>query len=226
MGIHMMTPLYKRVTRQKVTATLYSWEEASLEHDQRNSAWATLVAGAGTGVSYAGTNRTGHTMQAEIAGNLWRWIGRSILTFDISSLPSGLEVVEAIVRLYGTAKFNSVGGDPDINLYEAWPLNLGIGGIVAADYARIGAIPLSVPIAYAAWVLGAHNYFTLNALGRLLIQQGVAGDGFVKYGTRNASYDVANTPPPWIGMGSYYIYYYAGGSGPVFSPRLEVTYLI
>lgn len=192
-----------------------------------DTSWDTVHDGVGTHALDVETD-------ARIAGfekhssTTFNWLVRGLFLFDISSL-SGKTVTGATFSLYGQGKADDNAWSPTLNIYECAPADN--DAIVAGDFNSFQTTPFcDTPITFAAYETGDPgnlNNFALNAAGIAFLQAAVDGDGIVKLGTREASYDVADVDPVGGGPnyhGDFKGYYVDKGVG--YKPRLVVTYTV
>ena len=161
--------------------------------DTDNTAWGTLVAGAGT---EADDTSTPHLWLGFLSGSSsnWRIIWRLIATVNTAAIGTD-DITSATWTIFGTeaglAKVDENSATPTINIYSASPANN--NAIAAGDYDSLGSTAFSTAITYAGWqVSDGANDFALNASGISNINK----TGITRFGFRNPEYDVANSAPP------------------------------
>lgn len=162
-------------------------------------------------------------LRAAGIANKWYSLNRSIMLFDISNLGS-IQVDKVTLGIYGRYKRDQMGLFPSINIFSSNPeSNI---ALVATDYATLGDTPLSFPIGYENFNVDGWNYFTLNTAGRTLVQSASEGDGMVKLGAREASYDAPNRAPEWPGTGnpSSEFWFWSADKGDIYKPQLIIEY--
>jgi hypothetical protein len=150
----------------------------------------------------------------------FRRIYRGFFLFDTSSLGAGATISATVMSLYGTGMTNDLGGTPSIDVYTTTPASNTV--LVAEDYDQIGTTSQTgTPILYSSWSIAGYNDFTLNATGR----GNVSKTSISKFGTREVTYDVANTAPAWgSGLSVFTTCYFAEQAGTANDPKLVVTY--
>jgi len=161
--------------------------------DERNGDydWADLHGGPGE-----------HAADDEGAGNVYAGCGfgsdkynrieRLILLFDTSILLPGWSVIQATLSPVLQQFATPPGWNLAINVYTSNPAsNI---ALVPGDYATLGSTPLSTTKYYPALFTKKRYDFPLNPAGKAAIVKG----GITKLGLREATYDAANIPPPWL----------------------------
>ena len=189
--------------------------------------WATIVAAAGDTAADTGVADQYAKIVATANENEWSELWRSIFLFDASA-SNGNTIESATFSLYGQFKDDGLSITPDLNVYSSAPAsNTALG---AGDFDSLGITAYSTAITYAGFSTTGYNAFTINAAGITFIQTAVDGDGIVKFGCRNANYDVAeevggSSAPAWTsGLNSYLYGYFADQAGTTNDPKLELTY--
>lgn len=183
--------------------------------------FATIVAAAGTGSYPDATDQSCMWIASDNVTDQWRAMMRGIFLFDTSALGSGASISDAVLSLYGSAKGDAGGWTPDIDIYTAAPAS--DTALVGGDYDSLGATSQTgdSPISYGSWDTSGYNDFTFDATGR----GNVDGSGISKFGSRNANYEVAGSPPTWgSNQNSYVDCYLADQTGTTNDPKLVVTY--
>ena len=125
----------------------------------------------------------------------WDSIQRPILVFDLSELSSVQKFSAVTLTLIGTSKTqnNITGGT--LNVFGSSPAsNI---ALVDADYGTLGTIALATAIAYASFDGAGSNVFTFTATGIAAVEAAIAGDGILKIGLREATYDAPDITPTW-----------------------------
>jgi len=192
--------------------------------------WHELVVKAGTTREDDG-NYLRVIIRSDDTQDLWAWLYRSILLFDLSSL-SGYTVTGASLYVYGESNPDNLGISPSINVFASSPAS--DTAIIPADYNTLGTTPFcDTPIAIASWETGTPgnpNIFALNAAGLAAINTAIAGDGIVKLGLREVTYDVAdeldpgNHDPTWSSEQFSSFIGWSVDKGTTYRPKLVVTY--
>ncbi len=189
-----------------------------------NATWAALVAGAGSAGAANGATFNLFSMRGDAtAANKYDILGRSILLFDVTVIPSGAVIDSAVFSVYGQAKADALVATPNVNIYASAPASN--TDVAAGDFDSIGTTPYcDTPVTYAGFSVTGYNAFTLNAAGLAALQTAADGDNIFKIGARNANYDVANSAPPYVAAAMSYIVVYAADTGGATLPKLVVTY--
>lgn len=182
--------------------------------------WASLIAALGNGSNDTWDGVTFVAMGAGYAAGGYNMLSRGIFLFDTSGLPDTAVITAGVLSLYGYGVDDRLFADPDVNIYSALPATN--NDLVAGDFDSLGSTPFSTPILSSAWNLAGYNDFVLNAAGIAAISK----VGVSKFGARNANYDVAGIPPPWIAGESSCIYCYMAEMGGVYRPKLVVKYYL
>jgi hypothetical protein len=182
--------------------------------------WATIRAAAGSGANDNQASNSCMNIVSDNVSNQWLRFRRGIYLFDTSALTSGANISAAVVSLYGSAKDDGLGISPNVDVYTSAPAS--DTTIVAGDFDSIGSVSQTgTPITYAGFSISGYNDFTFNATGL----GNISKTGISKFGTRNANYDVANSPPTWSNnLESYIDSYFADQTGTANDPKLVVTY--
>jgi len=146
---------------------------------------------------------------------------RSILLFDLSELPSDITISGIKLRLYCYDKTNDFVGAvvPTWNIYLATPAS--DVGLVNADYGEIGTSPLATALGHGDMTEGEYTEFIFNETGIAYIESQLLGDGIIRLGLREATYDAANIPPAWEGFKVYKAIFYTVDWTP--KPQLVIT---
>ncbi len=183
--------------------------------------WATLRNSAGSVADDAATTLWATYFGAGATTNKWINIGRGIVLFNTASIPDTAAISAATLSLYGSIKSDSLSAAPNINIYSSNPaLSTALTG---TDYSTLGITAYcDTPWTYAGFSTSGYNDFVFNATGIAAISL----TGISKFGIRNASYDVANSAPPWIASQTSMIFCYATEKGVGYQPMLVVTYLV
>jgi len=189
--------------------------------------WADLVAAVGSGANDGSAYLAIIHMECGSDTDRYAALGRGILLFDTSAIPTGAVIISAILSLYGSGKADNgdpTGWLPDINIYAASPaLDT---QLVAGDFDSLGSTPFcDTPIGYNDWNIAGYNDFALNAAGKAAILK----TGITKLGVRNANYDVAGVAPTWQyiyggNLDSYWFNCYCAEQGNGYKPKLTITY--
>ena len=150
-----------------------------------------LMTGPGGGASPATATLYADIM-ASVLPNLWSVCTRSIMTFNLTGIPSGHEIIEASFFLWGQGK-NDTGGDkPRLALFNAYPQSK--NNLIPADYQAIGHYALTNEIGYDDFHLGSYNELKFTATGLTFIKP----NWINAFGLRESKFDALTMPPPWI----------------------------
>lgn len=193
--------------------------------DGAGLSWANIIAAAGTAAIDDGASGQPFYYRSDGNANEWDQLYRSIFLFDSSGLPDGAVISAAVLSLYGIfPKADPNGDSPNVNIYETNPASNDelVPGDFEAGVGKFGSTPFATAIAYADWKTADPfwNDFIFNAAGRAAISK----TGVSKFGTRNANYDVAATPPNWVSGSAARVTCYYAEQGVGFKPKLVVTY--
>ena len=185
--------------------------------------WANAVAAAGNGANDIATSGTFLGISSTGNSNEWKNIFRAILLFDGSGITLGDIASAATLTIRGTSKTDTfsptIGGN--FNLYESAPASN--VAIVAGDYNSLLAVSLGEDdITHAGWNASGDNVWTLNAAGLAVINTALLGDGIIKLGARENSYDVADSSPTWSSSKDMNIQ--GNWAGSANEPALSITH--
>jgi hypothetical protein len=184
------------------------------------ASWATICAAAGTAANDTATSNSCMNIVSDNVSNQWIRVRRGIYLFDTSSITSGATISATVMSLYGVAKDDGLDIAADVDVYASSPGS--DTALASGDFDSFGSISQTgSPISYASFSTAGYNDFTFNATGR----GNVSKTGISKFGTRNANYDVAGSPPAWANDTEIYIdAYFADQTGTANDPKLVVTY--
>lgn len=173
----------------------------------------------------AGTYATTTIVGADVRISSWDKTGQWYLLhrlnylFDTSSIPVGSNILEVILHLWCSTKYNTLLLDAALNIFTSSPAS--DIDLVPADYQQYGAVPLSTPISYADCQIGAYNDFPFNQAG---LDALIAG-GITKLAVRESNYDAPDNLPPWLNYKHMWMRLIQRESGDEAQwPDLEVTY--
>jgi hypothetical protein len=174
---------------------VYATIDAMLTHDDlsKTKTFHEMVVGAGTEIDNDGHSYNVLLWASAAPGtDKWRRISRVGMVFDTSALPDTCTITGATLKTTCWSKSDGLVCTPNVCLYSFSPASE--AALAITDYALFGAVALSNAVAYADWPTDkSQATFTLNATGLALISK----TGNTCLGLRNASYDVADTPPTW-----------------------------
>jgi len=185
-----------------------------------NSTWNDLVvAASGNGATDTDTIAHGFSFTSGTNSNTWYQIGRGWFLFDTSALGSTANISAATLSLYGASQNDLLSAAPDINIYSATTASNTAAS--NSDYGGCGATALcDTAVTYAGWNMSGYNNFALNASGKANISK----NGISKFSSRNANYDLANSPPPWLSGNKISNCYCHHADGTTGDPKLVITY--
>ena len=176
---------------------------AQSEGSPEDNAWDIVRGGAGDYHEDESTSFAAGQIRTA-AGSYIRWYQfyRGVLLFDISSFEE--EITSAKLTLCGPANYktNTFGGlSPTINLFESDPASSSV--LADGDYHRMVSLttPLATAISFDDWTGDGpeRNEFILNSAGIALLEAARVGDGIVKLGTREATYEAPDNEPGFQG---------------------------
>ena len=184
-----------------------------------NKTWAELIALPGNQFQDDSASGWACAIESDTTTDRWRSLMRSIFLFDTSAIGSDT-IDSATLSLAGASKSDGLSITPDINIYSSAPAS--DTAIVAGDFDSLGSTAFSTPVSYANWNTdGTYSDFALNASGL----SNINGSGISKFGARNASYDVAGSPPTWSSnQFSRLNAYFADQTGTTNDPKLVIEH--
>ena len=207
------------------TSTFYpdsNPESTSVDGDVQDTgltSWADKVAGTGEGFYDSTATMFLMHLDSSFSSNQWNSLRRGIALFDTSAIGDTDTIDSATLSFYGSSKGDQSTYAPDVNIYSSNPTSN--TSLVSGDFATFGSTAFSTAITYAGFSTTGYNDFVLNASGLANISK----TGISKFGTRNASYDVANTSPTWAADASaYLIAYSADQTGTANAPKLVIVH--
>ncbi|MBN1692598.1 MAG: hypothetical protein JW845_03485 [Dehalococcoidales bacterium] len=213
-------------TSQNFTGSMTFYPDASPESssvdgivgETTKQSFASLVADVGDGSNDSIESYYICSLAADTVSNIWYNIFRGIFLFDTSGLPDNASITGATLSIYGYSKFDTVGWLPDINIYSSNPASNTT--LVNGDYDSLGTVAFATAIGYNDWNTSGYNDFAFNSDGLNAISK----TGISKFGTRNANYEVAGSPPTWASGQYYAMMGRFAESGEGYKPKLVVTY--
>ena len=192
---------------------------------QRNVAgtWGSVRDGAGTGAGPSAAFEEDAYVSATTITDQYGLMRRGIYLYDTSSLGSSATISASIMSTFGAAKSDLGGVLPTYNMYSSAPAsntNLDAGG---ADFTTIGATAYATAITFANFSTTGYNDLTMNSTGI----DAISKTSISKFGTREATFDAANSAMPWA-SGRYVQFkgYFADQTGTANDPKLVVTYTV
>lgn len=171
------------------------------------SAWAT-ARNAASGTLRTRTDKLMYA-QSTLSGAT-RFIERTFINFDTSSIPDDTTIISAVLSIYVTAKTKT--DSPSYRLYGSTATDSLVGG----DYDLMGTTELSDTYVTDPST-SAYVDFTLNAAGLAAISK----IGKTKFCIREAVYDLGNTQP---GGANVLTFSNSNETGTGQDPKLVVTY--
>ena len=138
-----------------------------------NQTFANIRSGAGTAVD---SSVLSAFLFSSSTTNQFQGLGRSIVLFDTSSIPSGATIVSASISATGSARVSTL-GTTDIVAVSSNPAST--SALAASDYSTLGTTSFG-SISSASFLPTGINVFTLNASGLSNItKNGISKFGFV-----------------------------------------------
>jgi hypothetical protein len=159
-----------------------------------------------------------------LLGGLKKWYQfyRPIILYLLTGIPSHAEIMEVTLSVYGKDKRDQLSCNPTLNVFTSAPASN--TALADADYSTLGETPLSnSPITYAGFKVDDWNDFFLNLEGRSVVTEALHGDGIVKLGLREASYDAPNIEPPWVND-LFLSWFVVNSSRSAHPPKLTIKY--
>ena len=161
-----------------------------------NEDWATLIAGAGTAVSYTPT--TGYSMifTAHTTTNEWTTNSRMVFLFDPASLPTGAVITGGTLQLYcNTISANNFGSsfvltNAPVTAYTS---------LITADYNRLHLQKVehgTARVTVASLSAGSYFTFTLNSTALTTFQSLYDSGNVFELGLMY-DWDFDETSPTW-----------------------------
>ena len=159
------------------------------------------------------------TILCSASPNLYNRIYRVIMTFNLASLPPGIQIQSAALKACLRLKTNNFSQPPSLAVVESHPTNPNT--ISPADYLHLESGPLSNIISHAAFSPGSFATFTLTQSGLAKLVPGQ----IVKLGLMEQSWDATNIPPPWGNNYSCNLDFYSVDElNPALRPYLEILH--
>jgi hypothetical protein len=190
--------------------------------DWGGQTWAQLIARPGTNITDNWTGLFLTYISSASTTDRWDYLMRAIILFNIADLGEAATITGVVESLYGYGKNDAPSWSPDVNIYSSNPASNTT--LAAGDFDSLGSTAFcDTAITYAGFSTAGYNNFTLNASGLATVP--VRG-GVVKFGTRNANYDVAATSPSWASLKTSFFLAYAAEKGTDYKPKLVVTYTV
>ncbi len=226
MGIHLMPPLYK-VVMPPPTGVVFTPGASAIDGYvgcETVGIWSVVRNAVGDDHSDTGAYLYTKFRNVLQTGGIKRWyrLQRIIILFLLTGIPSHAEIMEVTLSGYGRDKEDQLSCNPTLNVFTSAPASN--TALANTDYSTLEETPLcNSPITYAAFKVEDWNDFFLNLEGRSLVTEALHGDGIVKLGLREASYDAPNIEPPWVNdmfLSAFTLY----SSRSAHPPKLTVKY--
>ncbi len=229
-GIHLLPPLFKQVIDvgkqygPPTSQTFYPSSggggpaaDGNVLRSVSLDSWSDIHNGAGTTVNVTLTY-LGTAIQSHSTPNTWFSIYRGFASFNTAAIPAGSQITSATLSLYTYSVFNNMGGSPALGVVAFNSSNP--GNPPTSDYGNFGTTLLAPTIPWSSLADGTWSTFTLNDAGKAAIMAA----GITSLGLREATYDVANTPPPWGNTRNIGYYARSVEIGGAYRPYLSVTW--
>jgi len=167
----------------------------------------------------------GFYIRASDTADKWREIDRGIFLFDISSLEE--TITGGTFSIYGYIKVDVGPFNPSLNLVSSNPAST--AAISKDDYNQFGTTVYSTKITYANLKTSEYNSFVLNTDGVNFVKAAQSGNGIVKFGLREAEYDIPDIEPEGLAGDinhetAFYVYC-ADEAGTDKDPKLVVVHV-
>ena len=169
------------------TVTLNPVHDSTVWHDQDNVSLSTLRAAAGNNIyaTYASTWACGLESSSTCTTGNFRWLRRSLFTFDTRDIPEGVTIVSATLTFTRSGGNNKL-GDFEICLVSANPATPTYHN--ETDYANVGSTEFAPRVKFSEWGYLTEHTYTLNAAGKSSINKG----GYTTFALRTG-WDVDNS---------------------------------
>ncbi len=169
-----------------------------------NTAWVATSSGAVTDTDITST----------VGQNAIYNIRRAYLYFDTSSIPDGVTITAATLKLYGSSNFSVT--DFDITIQNGQP-TYPHDPLINTDYNKSLYSSSGGTLNTSGFTTSGYNSITLDATGISWINK----TGTTKFCLRS-SRDIAGTTP----AGNEYVNFYTYEKGVGYYPKLEVTWTV
>jgi len=211
-------------------ATLTSYPDADPEtntvdgsvgfYSAAENSWATVRDNAGSGFDDTALSDVAAYIRAYSTTDTWAGMYRGIFLFNTSALTGSAVISAATKSLYGVSKRDDVAWNAALNIYTSAPASN--TALEAGDFDSLGTVAQSdTSITHDSWSITGYNDFALNSTGI----GNISKTGITKFGSRFATYDVANSAPTWSSLAINRVNcYYADQTGTTNDPKLVVTY--
>lgn len=189
-------------------------------HYTLNAVWADIQGGIGNGSNDTATGMDILKIKAGTVTDRWELIRRSIYLFNTASLPNGAIIIDAVLSIRGVDKSDGLSANPTLNVYSSNPASN--TAVVNGDFNSLDTVAFASNISYASYITDDYNNFTLNASGIAAIDK----EGVSKFGLRESTYDVLNTPPDWVNGADFAFGGWYAEQGAGYKPKFVVTYTV
>lgn len=153
--------------------------------------FAVLRAGAGT-MSDTGGGRLYAQIQSTHVPNLWLRLRRSILTFNLGTIPANHTITAASFFWWGMAAYFEGLVSVCVAVFTASPVSA--NNLSPADYGNCGTTPLTNEISAGFFRLRAYNEFMFTPSGLKALKPGAIN----ALALRESRYDAGGENPHWI----------------------------
>ena len=183
--------------------------------------WANIRDGAGNDAEDAESGGAIAYIKSATVLNFFAEMRRAFFLFDTSALTSGASISAAVMSLYGFDGSNAL-ATPTVGVYTSAPASN--TALASGDFDSVGTtLQSNTTFDYSTFMWGQYNDFPLNATGI----GNISKTGITKFGTREVTYDAANSPPTWSSGNDMYVSaYFADRAATTEDPKLVVTYTV
>lgn len=206
------------------TSTFYpSLDGRTYRHGQ-NETFATIIAGAGTGATYADVINPVGEIGSSATTNQFNQVVRGMFLFDTSAIPDADDIDSAVLSLYCSSKSNLLSGESSSNsaivLMVSTPASN--SELVAGDHTQYGATEFGRTGIQSGISTVAYTDITLNTSGKANILK----TGISKFGTKYGwDFDATSTGLTWTSNVLQGIYFYQSEqTGTASDPKLVVEH--
>lgn len=194
----------------KTTDTIYSANDGTCEFDAGGT-WAAA--------HDASSCTSAYTTDLAVSAyyrtvNSAYYIYRGCLFFDTSGIGTDT-VSSASINLDPSTVIVDTNHTSAVNIYSSTAAD----PFTTSDYPHCGTTPYATSILYGSLTVGTYATWTLNSTGIAAIN----GSGTTKMSIREATFDVANTAPPFENNPSIH-FYPSSTAGTTEDPYLSVTH--
>lgn len=202
MGIHLIAPLFEVVIAKKAyqlvvkplnTHCLGSADAWISRQKVPGELWSIIHGSIGTHISWTSPVNDVR-IQTDNQIDKYRYLFRSILTFDTTSIPVGANIKKVVASFKTVVIVNTLNALASIGWFESTPGN--VCDFVLGDYQQFGTVVLSETKLLNDLVAYTWYHLEFNATGRGKINKG----GITCLGLREATFDAPNIEPTWISL--------------------------